>query len=75
MVPGKWYDRHDKSIFDLNYFFYLKTCCIDVGDGCWRRNVSVTVSVVFVINILYLFTLMWGRHRQSFSKTIDNPSE
>ena len=30
---------------------------IDVGDGCWRRNVSVAVLAILVTNSCYLFSV------------------
>ena len=40
-----------KTIFMCLYDY------IDVGDGCWRRNVLVTVLAILVTNILYLLTI------------------
>ena len=36
------------SLYDIGY--------IDVGDGCWRQNVLVTVLAILVATILYLLT-------------------
>ena len=36
-----------------NQFSGILKGYVDVGDGCWRRNVLVTVLAVFVTNILY----------------------
>ena len=45
---------------------------IDVGDGCWRRNVLVTVLAILVTNIHYLFTLASGTNIQKMSLTSTN---
>ena len=64
---------------DFTIAKYVKTGYIDVGDGCWRRNVLATkcvgenfemfatVSAVFVTNILYLLTLASGSNNQKMS--------
>ena len=44
---------------------------IDVGDGCWRRNVLVTILAILVTNILYLFTLASGPTHKSLLANID----
>ena len=52
---------------------------IDVGDGCWRRNMLVTIIrcvwqflVILVINIHFLFTLLLGINIQTMSPTSSN---
>ena len=52
----------DRSRFQSGY--------IDVGDGCWRRNVLVTVLAILVTNIHYLFTLASGTNIQKMSPTL-----
>ena len=50
----------------------IKNGYTDVCDGCWRRNVLVTVSAISVTNILYFLTLVLGTNVQKCHQDLNS---